>query len=158
MSWGWIWLCCSVSFFIICGSMTSPSWCLCGSCAWKLWYFSCIDMYFQRLRGLGVQRLVLPAVSSVLNAWTTSFGFSKMTDSERSEFLNYTFLDFQETVMCQKFLLKNTVVLSSLTGNLSVLLLMKCVYKPYLIITWDLYLTIFGREVWTSWWCQQKQQ
>lgn len=92
-------------------------------------------MYFQRLRGLGVQRLVLPAVSSVLNAWTTSFGFSKMTDSERSEFLNYTFLDFQETVMCQKFLLKNTVVLSSLTGNLSVLLLVKCVYKPYLIIT-----------------------
>ncbi|XP_038900524.1 uncharacterized protein LOC120087720 isoform X2 [Benincasa hispida] len=71
----------------------------------------------ERLRGLGVQRLVLPAVSSVLNAWTTSFGFSKMTDSERSEFLNYTFLDFQETVMCQKFLLKNTVVPSSLTGK-----------------------------------------
>lgn len=77
------------------------------------------DMYFQRLRGMGVQRLVLPAVPSVLNAWTTSFGFSKMTDSERSEFLNYTFLDFQETVMCQKFLLKNTVVPSSLSGNLS---------------------------------------
>ncbi|KAA0067312.1 putative PHD finger transcription factor [Cucumis melo var. makuwa] len=71
----------------------------------------------ERLRGMGVQRLVLPAVPSVLNAWTTSFGFSKMTDSERSEFLNYTFLDFQETVMCQKFLLKNTVVPSSLSGK-----------------------------------------
>uniref|UniRef100_A0A9I9EKT2 PHD finger transcription factor n=1 Tax=Cucumis melo TaxID=3656 RepID=A0A9I9EKT2_CUCME len=73
------------------------------------------DITKLRLRGMGVQRLVLPAVPSVLNAWTTSFGFSKMTDSERSEFLNYTFLDFQETVMCQKFLLKNTVVPSSLS-------------------------------------------
>lgn len=77
------------------------------------------NMYFQRLRELGVQRLVLPAVSSVLNAWTTAFGFSKMTDSERLDFLNYTFLDFQETIMCQKFLLKNNVVPSSLTGNLN---------------------------------------
>ena len=74
-------------------------------------------MCFQRLRGLGVQRLILPAVSSVLHTWTTSFGFSKMTDSERLEFLNYTFLDFQETVMCQKLLQKNTVGSSSLSGN-----------------------------------------
>ncbi|XP_031743821.1 uncharacterized protein LOC101206451 isoform X2 [Cucumis sativus] len=43
----------------------------------------------ERLRGLGVQRLVLPAVPSVL----------------------------KETVMCQKFLLKNTVVPSSLSGK-----------------------------------------
>ncbi|XP_023512267.1 uncharacterized protein LOC111777057 [Cucurbita pepo subsp. pepo] len=71
----------------------------------------------ERLRGLGVQRLILPAVSSVLHTWTTSFGFSKMTDSERLEFLNYTFLDFQETVMCQKLLQKNTVGSSSLSGK-----------------------------------------
>ncbi|XP_022947678.1 uncharacterized protein LOC111451473 isoform X1 [Cucurbita moschata] len=71
----------------------------------------------ERLRELGVQRLVLPAVSSVLNAWTTSFGFSKMNDSERLEFLNFTFLDFQETTMCQKFLIKDTVVPSSLAGK-----------------------------------------
>ncbi|XP_057955124.1 uncharacterized protein LOC131149074 isoform X2 [Malania oleifera] len=56
---------------------------------------------------LGVERLVLPAVPSVLNTWTTSFGFSKMTHCERLEFLPYTFLDFQGTVMCQK-LLKST--------------------------------------------------
>ncbi|GAB4833169.1 hypothetical protein Ancab_031414 [Ancistrocladus abbreviatus] len=56
------------------------------------------------LVGLGVERLILPAVPSVLNTWTTAFGFSQMTKSERSEFLGYTFLDFQDTVMCQKLL------------------------------------------------------
>jgi hypothetical protein len=55
---------------------------------------------------LGVERLILPAVPSVLNTWTTSFLFTKMTDSERLQFLHYTFLDFQGTVMCQKLLTK----------------------------------------------------
>ncbi|XP_062085774.1 uncharacterized protein LOC133791882 isoform X2 [Humulus lupulus] len=58
----------------------------------------------KKLMELGVERLVLPAVPSVLNTWTTSFGFSKMTASERLQFLDYTFLDFQDTVMCQKLL------------------------------------------------------
>ncbi|KAF4369210.1 hypothetical protein G4B88_009508, partial [Cannabis sativa] len=56
----------------------------------------------KKLMELGVERLVLPAVPSVLNTWTTSFGFLKMTASERLKFLDYTFLDFQGTVMCQK--------------------------------------------------------
>ena len=46
-----------------------------------------------------MERLVLPAVPSVLNTWTTSFGFSKMTDSERLMFLDCCFLDFQDIVM-----------------------------------------------------------
>ncbi|KAI3865606.1 hypothetical protein MKX03_036876 [Papaver bracteatum] len=58
----------------------------------------------QKLKELGVERLILPAIPQVLHAWTTSFGFSKMTSSERSEFLKYTFLDFPDTTMCQKFL------------------------------------------------------
>ncbi|KAF5744495.1 hypothetical protein HS088_TW07G00067 [Tripterygium wilfordii] len=56
------------------------------------------------LMKLGVERLVLPAVPSVLNTWTTKFRFSKMMNSERLQFVDYTFLDFQETVMCQKHL------------------------------------------------------
>uniref|UniRef100_A0A5B7BUP7 PHD finger transcription factor n=1 Tax=Davidia involucrata TaxID=16924 RepID=A0A5B7BUP7_DAVIN len=60
----------------------------------------------KKLMELGVERLVLPAVPSVLNTWTTSFGFSKMTESERLNFLDYTFLDFQGTIMCQKLLMK----------------------------------------------------
>ncbi|PSR86176.1 Increased DNA methylation like [Actinidia chinensis var. chinensis] len=60
----------------------------------------------KKLMELGVERLVLPAVPSVLHTWTTSFGFSKMTDVERLNFLDYTFLDFQGTTMCQKLLKK----------------------------------------------------
>ncbi|KAK2988767.1 LOW QUALITY PROTEIN: hypothetical protein RJ640_025926, partial [Escallonia rubra] len=60
----------------------------------------------KKLMELGVERLVLPAIPSVLHTWTTSFGFSKMTESERLNFLAYTFLDFQGTIMCQKHLTK----------------------------------------------------
>ncbi|XP_016650689.1 PREDICTED: uncharacterized protein LOC103321449, partial [Prunus mume] len=66
-----------------------------------------MDELEKMLMQLGVERLVLPAVPSVLNTWTTSFGFSTMTASERLQFLDYTFLDFQGTIMCQKQLMKN---------------------------------------------------
>lgn len=70
----------------------------------------------KKLMELGVERLVLPAVPSVLNTWTTSFGFSKMAEPERLNFLDYTFLDFQGTVMCQKLLNKiHSTDLSPLT-------------------------------------------
>ncbi|XP_060202518.1 uncharacterized protein LOC132630954 isoform X1 [Lycium barbarum] len=58
----------------------------------------------KKLVELGVERLVLPAVPNVLNTWTTSFGFSVVRESQRLNLLNYTFLDFQGTVMCQKLL------------------------------------------------------
>ncbi|XP_021889643.1 increased DNA methylation 1 [Carica papaya] len=61
----------------------------------------------KQLLAIGVQRLVLPATPTVVDTWINSFGFSRMTDSERGEFQNHTFLDFQGTVMCHKFL-KNT--------------------------------------------------
>lgn len=64
-----------------------------------------IDFLFhQMLMKLGVKRLVLPAVSDMLETWTNSFGFVEMTSSERRQFLDYAFLDFPETVMCQKLL------------------------------------------------------
>ncbi|XP_014503178.2 uncharacterized protein LOC106763506 [Vigna radiata var. radiata] len=53
---------------------------------------------------LGVERLVLPAVPAVLETWTKSFGFAQMSNFDRSQFLDCAFLDFQETIMCQKFL------------------------------------------------------
>ncbi|XP_065847829.1 increased DNA methylation 1-like [Euphorbia lathyris] len=60
----------------------------------------------KKLLELGVERLVLPAVPCVLSTWTGSFGFSKLTDSERLQIVDYTFLDFQDTVMCHKQLMK----------------------------------------------------
>ncbi|CAI9776483.1 unnamed protein product [Fraxinus pennsylvanica] len=58
----------------------------------------------KKLIEMGVERLILPAVPNVLNTWKTSFGFLEMKQSERMNFLDYTFLDFQDTVMCQKVL------------------------------------------------------
>ncbi|XP_006364449.1 uncharacterized protein [Solanum tuberosum] len=58
----------------------------------------------KKLMELGVERLVLPAAPAVLNTWTTSFGFTMVKESQKLNFLNYTFLDFQGTVMCQKLL------------------------------------------------------
>ncbi|XLR48798.1 uncharacterized protein [Arachis hypogaea] len=60
------------------------------------------------LTQLGVERLVLPAVPGVLETWTKSFGFDQMTEFQRSEFLDYTFLDFQGAIMCQKLLGKES--------------------------------------------------
>lgn len=46
----------------------------------------------------------MPAVPGVLNTWTKKFGFSVVGQSERANFFDYTFLDFQGTIMCQKVL------------------------------------------------------
>ncbi|KAK6117019.1 hypothetical protein DH2020_049263 [Rehmannia glutinosa] len=69
----------------------------------------------KKLMELGVESLVLPAVPSVLNTWTSSFGFSVMNESDRLKFLDYTFLDFQGTVICQKVLTRNLSSVSSLS-------------------------------------------
>ncbi|XP_076947752.1 uncharacterized protein LOC143619791 [Bidens hawaiensis] len=58
----------------------------------------------KKLVELGVERLILPAVPSVLQTWTSSFGFSVMTEAQKLDYLGYTFLDFQGTHMCQKLL------------------------------------------------------
>ncbi|CAA0842328.1 PHD finger transcription factor- putative [Striga hermonthica] len=73
----------------------------------------------KKLIELGVQRFVLPAVPSVLNTWTMGFGFSVMNESERLKLLDYTFLDFQGTIFCQKALTSNPspVASSLLTGT-----------------------------------------
>ncbi|XP_031112193.1 uncharacterized protein LOC116016170 [Ipomoea triloba] len=59
----------------------------------------------QKLVELGVQRLVLPALPDAMNTWTGSFGFSVMSKTERQDFLDNTFLNFNGTIMCQKPLL-----------------------------------------------------
>ncbi|KAK2643605.1 hypothetical protein Ddye_025368 [Dipteronia dyeriana] len=60
----------------------------------------------KKLMEIGVEKLILPAIPNMLDTWTTSFGFSVMTRSERLHFLDYAFLDFQGTIMCQKLLSK----------------------------------------------------
>ncbi|PWA66085.1 Chromodomain-helicase-DNA-binding protein Mi-2 isogeny [Artemisia annua] len=62
----------------------------------------------KNLMDLGIERLILPAASSSLHTWTTSFGFSIMTDADKLNFLDYTFLNFQGTTMCHKLLTRET--------------------------------------------------
>ncbi|XP_065009868.1 uncharacterized protein LOC135639839 [Musa acuminata AAA Group] len=56
------------------------------------------------LCSLGVERLLLPAVPQLLQTWTTSFGFTQMTSSDRLELSKYSLLSFSGTTMCQKLL------------------------------------------------------
>ncbi|XP_065880599.1 uncharacterized protein [Euphorbia lathyris] len=60
----------------------------------------------KKLMELGIERIVLPAVSSVLNTWTGPFGFSEMMDSEKLALVDHIFLNFQGTVMCHKKLMQ----------------------------------------------------
>lgn len=64
----------------------------------------------KQLALLGVKKLILPAVPCVHDTWTNSFGFSKMTELERLQYLDCTFLDFQDTTMCQKLLVKTPLI------------------------------------------------
>ncbi|KAI3945889.1 hypothetical protein MKX01_002417 [Papaver californicum] len=63
-----------------------------------------INVLEEKLRELEVEMVVLPAMPQVLRTWTTSFGFSVLSISEKLELLRYTFLEFQDTRMCQKIL------------------------------------------------------
>ncbi|KAK7351585.1 hypothetical protein VNO77_11147 [Canavalia gladiata] len=56
----------------------------------------------KQLSYLGVERVVLPSSHYVIDTWRNSFGFERMTNSDKSLFLDYTFLDFQDTIMCHK--------------------------------------------------------
>ncbi|XP_076895519.1 increased DNA methylation 1-like [Bidens hawaiensis] len=71
----------------------------------------------RKLKELKVERLVLPAVSSVRQTWTRSFGFSAMTESDKFKLLDFTFLDFQGTTMCHRLLIKPSISKGSSCRN-----------------------------------------
>ncbi|CAH9138619.1 unnamed protein product [Cuscuta epithymum] len=71
----------------------------------------------KKLNELGVERLVLPAAKSVLDTWTSSFGFSVIQESERLDFLDFSILNFHGTVMCQKLLARKYMELTVFTGS-----------------------------------------
>ncbi|TKY74975.1 Increased DNA methylation 1 [Spatholobus suberectus] len=60
----------------------------------------------KQLTELGVERMVLPSAPNVIDTWINSFGFTRMTRSDKSQFLDYVFLDFEGTTMCHKLLVK----------------------------------------------------
>ncbi|KAJ4839010.1 hypothetical protein Tsubulata_031125 [Turnera subulata] len=62
----------------------------------------------EQLVRLGVQKLLLPAAQNVLSTWENAFGFSRVSDTEKPEYLKHTLLDFQGTVLCHKRLTKTS--------------------------------------------------
>ncbi|KAK4761311.1 hypothetical protein SAY87_006204 [Trapa incisa] len=64
-----------------------------------------MDTLEKKLKELGVKRIILPASPSALSTWIGSFGFKEMMESKRLGLVNYTLLNFQDTIMCQKQLL-----------------------------------------------------
>ncbi|OMO68109.1 hypothetical protein COLO4_29891 [Corchorus olitorius] len=69
-----------------------------------------VDELEKQLRELGVEKLVLPAAPSALKTWT-KLGFSKMTDEDKLSLLRYSLLDFKGTIMCQKMLKTDPMVI-----------------------------------------------
>ncbi|KAG1338027.1 hypothetical protein COCNU_04G003330 [Cocos nucifera] len=69
-----------------------------------------LDELEKLLSSLGVERLLIPAVPELLETWTTSFGFTKMSSFDRFKYLEYTLLNFQDTTMCQKLLRATSMV------------------------------------------------
>ncbi|MED6217617.1 hypothetical protein PIB30_019384 [Stylosanthes scabra] len=62
---------------------------------------------------LGVERLVLPASPHVIETWTNSFGFAKMTESEQYECLRYALVNFPDTTLCHKSLKQPLMLLEA---------------------------------------------
>jgi len=85
--------------------------------------FLCAHQYvcpiIQLLSNLGVESLLLPAVPQLLQTWTSSFGFSKMTSSDRLNFSEHTILYFLDTTMCRKSLIKGQKALVKPKGILT---------------------------------------
>lgn len=69
-----------------------------------MWLYSLSFFTLQLLSGLGVERLILPAIPQLLETWTGSFGFTAMSCSERFELAESSILSFQGTTICQKIL------------------------------------------------------
>ena len=63
-----------------------------------------MDELEKQLIHLGVERMVLPATPYLIDTWTNTFGFARMKGSDKSQYLDYILLDFQDTTLCHKSL------------------------------------------------------
>ncbi|XP_039129128.1 uncharacterized protein LOC120265324 [Dioscorea cayenensis subsp. rotundata] len=69
------------------------------------------------LSSLGIEMLILPAIPELVQTWTTRFGFTKMSNSDRLKLKDYMFLNFLGSTMCYKFLAGNENQLTSNETN-----------------------------------------
>jgi len=61
-----------------------------------------MDELEEQLTRLGVGRLVLHSSEDAINTWTKSFGYARMTSEDKCQFIDNTFLEFHNSIMCLK--------------------------------------------------------
>ncbi|XP_045800199.1 increased DNA methylation 1-like [Trifolium pratense] len=61
-----------------------------------------MDELEKQLIRLGVGSFVLHSSEHAINTWTKSFGFNRMSGKEKCQFIDNTFLEFQNSIMCLK--------------------------------------------------------
>ena len=62
----------------------------------------------KQLTRLGVGSLVLHSSEDAIDTWTKAFGFARITGEDKCQFVDKTFLEFQNTIMCLKSLNRPT--------------------------------------------------
>ncbi|XP_004501801.1 increased DNA methylation 1 [Cicer arietinum] len=69
----------------------------------------------EQLSLLGVKSILLHSSHEAIETWTKSFGFARITAKERRQYIDNTFLEFQNTIMCFKPL--NRPIWSCIAGR-----------------------------------------
>lgn len=70
------------------------------------------------LHSMGVEKLILPAVSELKPTWENAFGFQEISSFERSKLLDLSFVGFPDTVALQKLLTGHSPEQEIVTGTI----------------------------------------
>lgn len=70
------------------------------------------------LHSVGVEKLILPAVSELKQTWENAFGFREISSVERLKLLDLSFVGFPDTVVLHKLLTRHSLEREIVTGTI----------------------------------------